>query len=31
MFQLSDRWKELYPNAHAGVLVMREVINPPHH
>ena len=31
MFQLSDRWKKLYPNAHAGVLVMREVINPPHH
>ena len=31
MFQLSDRWKKLYPTAHAGVLVMREVINPPHH
>jgi DNA/RNA-binding domain of Phe-tRNA-synthetase-like protein len=31
MFQLSDTWKATYPNAHAGVLVMREVINPPHH
>jgi DNA/RNA-binding domain of Phe-tRNA-synthetase-like protein len=31
MFQLSDRWKKVYPTAHAGVLVMREVINPPHH
>jgi len=31
MFQLSDSWKATYPNAHAGVLVMREVINPPHH
>jgi DNA/RNA-binding domain of Phe-tRNA-synthetase-like protein len=31
MFQLSDTWKATYPNAHEGVLVMREVINPPHH
>jgi len=31
MFQLSDTWKATYPNAHAGVLVMRDVINPPHH
>ncbi|HEY9152741.1 MAG TPA: phenylalanine--tRNA ligase beta subunit-related protein [Anaerolineales bacterium] len=31
MFQLSDSWKATYPNAHAGVLVMREVINHPHH
>ncbi len=31
MFQVSDPWKATYPNAHAGVLVMREVINPPHH
>ena len=31
MFQVSDLWKATYPNAYAGVLVMREVINPPHH
>ena len=31
MLQRSDRWKKLYPTAHAGVLVMREVVNPPHH
>ncbi len=31
MFQVSDIWKATYPNAHAGVLVMREIINPPHH
>lgn len=31
MFQLSDRWKTLYPDAHAGVLVVRDVVNPPHH
>ncbi|HUI89175.1 MAG TPA: phenylalanine--tRNA ligase beta subunit-related protein [Anaerolineales bacterium] len=31
MFQLSDRWKMLYPSAHVGVLVMRNVSNPPHH
>jgi len=31
MFQISDAWKTAYPNAHAGVLVMRNVINPPQH
>ena len=31
MFQVSDLWKKTYREAHAGVLVMREVINPPHH
>jgi DNA/RNA-binding domain of Phe-tRNA-synthetase-like protein len=31
MFQLSDTWKATYPNAHAGVLVLRDVVNPPHH
>jgi len=31
MFQLSDAWKSAYPAAHLGVLVMRNVINPPHH
>jgi len=31
MFQVSDTWKSTYPTAHAGVLVMRGVKNPPHH
>lgn len=31
MFQLSEFWKKSYPNAHAGALVMRGVINPPKH
>jgi len=31
MFQVSGNWKAAYPGAHAGVLVMREVINPPRH
>ena len=31
MFQVSDSWKATYPDAHAGLLVMRDVTNPPHH
>ena len=31
MFQVSDAWKATFPDAHAGVLVMRDVENPPHH
>lgn len=31
MFQISDSWKNIYPQAHVGMLVMRNVINPPHH
>jgi DNA/RNA-binding domain of Phe-tRNA-synthetase-like protein len=31
MFQISDAWKTMYPEAHAGVLAMRLVENPPHH
>ena len=31
MFQVSDAWKAAFPEAHAGVLVMNEVENPPHH
>lgn len=31
MFQISDSWKNIFPQAYAGVLVMRDVINPPHH
>ncbi len=29
MFQVSDHWKTTFPDAHAGVLVMRDVANPP--
>jgi DNA/RNA-binding domain of Phe-tRNA-synthetase-like protein len=31
MFQVSDAWKAAFPEAHAGVLVMSEVENPPRH
>jgi DNA/RNA-binding domain of Phe-tRNA-synthetase-like protein len=31
MFRVSDDWKTAYPDAHVGVLVMRDVINPPFH
>ncbi len=31
MFQISDYWKTSYPDAHVGVLVMRDVTNPPSH
>lgn len=31
MFQVSDAWRKAYPDSHAGVLVMREAANPPHH
>jgi DNA/RNA-binding domain of Phe-tRNA-synthetase-like protein len=31
MFQVSDACKAAYPTAHAGVLVMSQVSNPPHH
>lgn len=31
MFQVSDNWKIAFPDAHVGVLVMRDVINPPSH
>lgn len=31
MFQVSDRWKAAFPDAHAGVVVMRGVINPAFH
>ena len=31
MFQVTDAWKAAFPQAHAGVLVMTEVENPPHH
>ncbi len=28
MFEISEAWKSAFPGAHAGVLVMRDVINP---
>ncbi len=31
IFQVSDRWKTTFPEAHAGVLVMRDVSNPAQH
>ncbi len=31
MFEVSERWKSAFPQAHVGVLVMRDVINPAHH
>ncbi len=31
MFQVSQEWKTSYPEALAGVLVMRDVVNPPIH
>jgi DNA/RNA-binding domain of Phe-tRNA-synthetase-like protein len=31
LFQISDRWKITIPDAHAGVLVLRDVVNPPSH
>jgi DNA/RNA-binding domain of Phe-tRNA-synthetase-like protein len=31
MFRVSDDWKRAYPGAHAGILAMRNVINPSRH
>ena len=31
MFEVTSTWRSTYPNAHAGVLVMRTVSNPIHH
>jgi DNA/RNA-binding domain of Phe-tRNA-synthetase-like protein len=31
MFEPTSAWKSTYPEAHAGVLVMRSVSNPVHH
>jgi DNA/RNA-binding domain of Phe-tRNA-synthetase-like protein len=31
MFDITDAWKAAYPDAHAGILVMHEVENPPTH
>ena len=31
MFEVTPEWKLAYPDAYAGVLVIRAVSNPPHH
>ena len=31
IFELSSDWKSIFPDAHAGVLVMRDVANPAQH
>jgi len=31
MFTVSDEWKQTYPGAYAGVLVMSDVVNPKSH
>jgi DNA/RNA-binding domain of Phe-tRNA-synthetase-like protein len=31
LFEVSQAWKEAFPGAHAGVLVLREVVNPASH
>jgi len=31
MFEITPAWKSAFPQAHAGVLVMRDVLNPAHH
>lgn len=30
-FEISNAWKKAYPEAHAGVLILREAANPAHH
>jgi len=31
IFQVSERWRQAYPDAHAGVLAVRDAANPAHH
>jgi DNA/RNA-binding domain of Phe-tRNA-synthetase-like protein len=31
IFQTTETWRSTYPDAHAGILVMRKLINPPSH
>ena len=31
MFKVTSAWHSTFPNAHAGILVMRNASNPPHH
>ncbi len=31
IFQVSDTWKSTFPDAHAGVLILRDAVNPAQH
>jgi DNA/RNA-binding domain of Phe-tRNA-synthetase-like protein len=31
IFEVTDEWKSAFPGAHAGVLVVRDAVNPEHH
>lgn len=31
MFEVTSAWKSAFPEAHAGVLMMRDVVNLAHH
>jgi DNA/RNA-binding domain of Phe-tRNA-synthetase-like protein len=31
IFQVSDKWKSTFPDAHAGVLILRGAVNPAQH
>ena len=31
MFEVTEAWQEAFPGAHAGVLVMKNVLNPASH
>ncbi len=31
LFEVTDAWKSVFPQAHAGVLVMKDVLNPASH
>jgi len=31
MFNMTSKWQSTFPNAHAGILVMRNASNPAHH
>ena len=31
MFEITEKWKQTYPDSHAGILVMRDALNPAQH
>ena len=31
MFEVTEAWKSAFPGAHAGVLIMKNVVNPASH
>jgi DNA/RNA-binding domain of Phe-tRNA-synthetase-like protein len=31
LFRISDTWKKTFPEAHTGVLILRDLTNPTHH